>query len=117
MQSNGGRVYFTMSRDGILPKFFSYVHPKFITPSKALLFVAIMSYIAAIGSGFMIGYYSGVSPLQMLTLSATSGQIINALGNAFNFLTTIALIRFIVAHFANNTSVMIVLSIFSLTIL
>jgi len=107
MQSNGGRVYFAMSRDGILPKFFSYVHPKFVTPSKSLLLVGIVSSISAIAAGFIIGYFSGVTPIQMLTLPATSTQVINALENAFDFLTTIALVGFIVAHFVNNTAVMV----------
>ena len=96
-----------MGRDGILPRFFSYVHPKYVTPSKALLFVGITSSVVAIASGFVIGYYSGVTPIQMLTLPATSSQIINALSNAFDFLTTIALVGFITAHFVNNTAVMV----------
>ncbi|MCH1771169.1 MULTISPECIES: APC family permease [Metallosphaera] len=107
MQSNAGRVYFAMGRDGILPKFFAYVHEKWITPSKALLFVGIASSVTAVLSGFVIGSLSGVSPLQMLTLSATSQQVSSALSNVFDFLTTIALVGFIVAHFANNTAVMV----------
>ncbi|MEM4086521.1 MAG: APC family permease [Saccharolobus sp.] len=107
MQSNAGRVYFAMGRDGILPKFFSYVHEKWITPSKSLLFVGIMSSIVAILSGFIIGYLSGVNPYQMLTLPATSSQISSALSNAFAFLTTIALVGFMLAHFMNNTAVMV----------
>lgn len=81
MQSNAGRVYFAMGRDGILPKFFAYVHEKWITPSKALLFVGIASSITAVLSGFVIGWLSGVSPLQMFTLSATSQQVSLALSN------------------------------------
>ncbi|MEM0131741.1 MAG: APC family permease, partial [Saccharolobus sp.] len=96
-----------MGRDGILPKFFSYVHEKWITPSKSLLFVGTMSSIVAILSGFIIGYLSGVNPYQMLTLPATSSQISSALSNAFAFLTTIALVGFILAHFMNNTAVMV----------
>ncbi|BCS92491.1 APC family permease [Metallosphaera javensis (ex Sakai et al. 2022)] len=107
MQSNAGRVYFAMGRDGILPRFFAYVHEKWITPSKALLFVGIASSLVAVLSGFVIGFLSGVSPLQMLALSATSQQVSSALENAFDFLTTIALVGFIVAHFANNTAVMV----------
>ncbi|ARM76198.1 APC family permease [Acidianus manzaensis] len=106
MQSNAGRVYFAMGRDGILPKFFAYVHEKWVTPSKSLLFIGTASSIMAIGAGFIIGYFSGVSPIQMLTLPATSSQIYNALSNAFDYLTTIALVGFIVAHFINNTAVM-----------
>ena len=110
MQSNAGRVYFAMGRDGILPRFFSYVDPKRITPTKALAFVGISSSILAIFSGFIIGYYSGVTPQMMLSSSAINNQIFNALSNAFDFLTTIALVGFIVAHFINNTAVMTLFS-------
>lgn len=107
MQSNAGRVYFAMGRDSILPKFFSYVHPRWVTPSKSLLFVGVASSAAAVASAFIVGYYSGVSPLAMLALPATSQRIVTALGNAFDFLTTIALVGFITAHFINNTAVMV----------
>lgn len=43
------RVLFAMSRDGLLPKVFGEVHPKFQTPVKSTLFVGIIS---AILSGF-----------------------------------------------------------------
>jgi basic amino acid/polyamine antiporter, APA family len=35
------RIFFTMSKDGLLPKIFSDVHPKFQTPYKANLFFAV----------------------------------------------------------------------------
>ncbi|MFD0748870.1 amino acid permease [Mucilaginibacter calamicampi] len=35
------RIFFTMSKDGLLPKVFSSVHPKFQTPYKANLFFAV----------------------------------------------------------------------------
>src|SRR5207248_6257968 len=34
-QLGQARVWFSMSRDGLLPKLFSYVHPRFRTPSTA----------------------------------------------------------------------------------
>ncbi len=42
----------------------------------------------------------------MLTSPATSSAIINALENAFEYLTTIALVGLVVAHVMMNTSVM-----------
>ncbi|MCY0860597.1 MAG: APC family permease [Sulfolobaceae archaeon] len=105
MQSNAGRVYFAMGRDGVLPKFFAYVHKKYVTPTKALAFVGISSSVIAVIAGFVIGYFSGVTPIQMLTLPATSTQIINALENAFSFLTTMALVGLVIAHVTMNTSV------------
>lgn len=42
------RVFFTMSKDGLLPKVFSNVHPKFGTPYKSnLLFAVFVSLFAA----------------------------------------------------------------------
>lgn len=35
------RIFYTMSKDGLLPKVFSKVHPKFQTPYKANLFFAV----------------------------------------------------------------------------
>ena len=35
------RVFYTMSKDGLLPKFFSTVHPKFSTPWKTNLFFMV----------------------------------------------------------------------------
>ncbi|NON61154.1 APC family permease, partial [Acidianus sp. RZ1] len=107
MQSNAGRVYFAMGREGLLPKFFAEINEKWITPAKSLAFIGVMSSILAILSGFVIGYFSGLSPLQMVTLPATSPSVINALENSFDFLTTIALVGFIVAHFINNSAVMV----------
>ncbi|MEM0363219.1 MAG: hypothetical protein QXH75_05405 [Sulfolobaceae archaeon] len=46
---------------------------------------------------------SGVNPYQMLTLPAISSQVSSALSNAFAFLTTIALVGFMLAHLRKNT--------------
>jgi basic amino acid/polyamine antiporter, APA family len=47
MLMGGSRVFFTMACDGLLPKLFSEVHPKFRTPYKANIvvfcFVAMLS--------------------------------------------------------------------------
>ncbi|QKR00901.1 APC family permease [Metallosphaera tengchongensis] len=105
MQSNAGRVYFAMARDGVIPKFFSYVSKRFITPTKSLAFVGITSTVIAIATGFVVGYFSGLTPVQMFTLSATSNEVVNALENAFDYLTTIALVGLVIAHVMMNTSV------------
>jgi len=44
------RVFFTMSRDGLVPKVFSDVHPKFRTPYKANLIFFVLS---ALFAGFI----------------------------------------------------------------
>lgn len=41
------RVLFAMSRDGLLPKVFGEVHPKYQTPAKSTIFVGIVSAVLA----------------------------------------------------------------------
>ncbi|MFE2042939.1 amino acid permease [Streptomyces sp. NPDC059477] len=43
------RVFFAMSRDGLLPRFFSYVHPRFRTPYRPTILLGV---IIAIVAGF-----------------------------------------------------------------
>ncbi|WP_369232692.1 amino acid permease [Streptomyces sp. R21] len=43
------RVFFAMSRDGLLPRFFSHVHPKFKTPHRPTILLGV---IIAILAGF-----------------------------------------------------------------
>lgn len=45
----GSRVWFAMSRDGLLPRWFSTIHPKYKTPHRPTLIIGI---ITAIISGF-----------------------------------------------------------------
>jgi amino acid transporter len=49
------RIWMSMSRDGLLPKKFSKVHPKFQTPSFATIITGLMSGIPVlfVGSGLM----------------------------------------------------------------
>ncbi|MEV3858648.1 amino acid permease [Streptomyces sp. NPDC050095] len=42
-----GRVFFAMSRDGLLPKVFSDVHPKFRTPYRSTIILGVASAILA----------------------------------------------------------------------
>ena len=42
------RVFFSMSKDGLMPKVFSEVHSKFRTPAKNNLFMIIVSYFCSI---------------------------------------------------------------------
>lgn len=43
------RVFFAMSRDGLLPRFFSHVHPKFKTPHRPTILLGV---VIAIVAGF-----------------------------------------------------------------
>src|SRR6266480_2225460 len=44
------RIFFAMSRDGLLPPFFSRVHPKFKTPHVATIITGIFVGVAALFS-------------------------------------------------------------------
>ena len=43
----GSRVLYSMGLSGMLPKWFTYIHPKFKTPSNAVLFIGGLSAITA----------------------------------------------------------------------
>ncbi len=106
MQSNGGRVYYAMGRDSVLPEFFSKIHHKYKTPVNALLFVAVMSSIVAILSAFIVTYGAGIPVTSIISGSADSTEVITALTDSFELLTTLALGGLIITHIILNTSVM-----------
>ncbi len=58
------RVFFSMSRDGLLPKLFSDIHPKFRTPWRSnillMLFVSLFSAFAPIS---MVGHMTSIGTL------------------------------------------------------
>ncbi len=106
MQANAGRVYFAMGRDGILPGFFGKINKKYMTPSNALWFVAIMSSFLAIFVTIIIGVASHASLYDLIFDKATNPLIVSTLENTFDFLTTMALVGLIITHILLNTSVM-----------
>jgi APA family basic amino acid/polyamine antiporter len=58
------RVFFSMSRDGLVPKVFSDVHPKFRTPHKAnLLFFGFVGAFAAFVPGDIVGDMTSIGTL------------------------------------------------------
>lgn len=63
------RVFYTMSKDGLVPKRFSNLHPKFQTPVNAsLLFAIFVSLIAAIVPGKIVGEMTSIGTLFAFTL-------------------------------------------------
>jgi amino acid transporter len=44
-QAACSRVLFSMSRDGLLPKFLSKIHPKYLTPYTGVTFIGVLSLI------------------------------------------------------------------------
>lgn len=58
------RVFFSMSRDGLIPKIFSEVHPKFRTPAKSnTLFLVFVSLFAAFVPARVVGEMTSIGTL------------------------------------------------------
>ena len=58
------RVFFSMSKDGLMPKVFSEVHPKFRTPAKNnLLFMVLVSAFAAFVPARVVGEMTSIGTL------------------------------------------------------
>jgi basic amino acid/polyamine antiporter, APA family len=58
------RVFYSMSKDGLLPKIFSEVHPKYKTPYKANLFIlVIVGLFAALVPGDIVGDMTSIGTL------------------------------------------------------
>ncbi len=58
------RVFFSMSKDGLLPKVFSNVHPKYRTPAKSnLLFMIFVSLFAAFVPARVVGEMTSIGTL------------------------------------------------------
>jgi APA family basic amino acid/polyamine antiporter len=58
------RVFFSMSRDGLLPKLFSELHPKFRTPWRSnLLFMVFVSLFAALAPIQIVGEMTSIGTL------------------------------------------------------
>lgn len=58
------RVFYSMSRDGLLPKVFSDVHPKFKTPYKAnLIILVLVGLFAAFIPGDVVGDMTSIGTL------------------------------------------------------
>ncbi|MEO6132800.1 MAG: amino acid permease [Saprospiraceae bacterium] len=58
------RVFYSMSRDGLVPKIFSDVHPKFKTPHKSnLVFLVVVGAFAAFVPGDIVGDMTSIGTL------------------------------------------------------
>jgi APA family basic amino acid/polyamine antiporter len=72
------RVFFTMSRDGLVPKVFSDVHPKFATPYKSnILFFFFTAAFAAFVPGDVVGEMTSIGTLFAFML-VCAGVVIKA---------------------------------------
>lgn len=59
------RIFFVMSRDGLLPQFFSKLHPKFQTP-----------YVSSIIIGLVVAVVSGFTPIHTLGNLTSMGTLL-----------------------------------------
>lgn len=58
------RVFFSMSKDGLIPKVFSEVHPKYQTPYKSnLIFIVFVGLFAAFVPGDVVGDMTSIGTL------------------------------------------------------
>jgi APA family basic amino acid/polyamine antiporter len=58
------RVFFSMSKDGLLPKIFSSIHPKFSTPAKSnMMFMLFVSLFAAFVPARVVGEMTSIGTL------------------------------------------------------
>lgn len=67
------RVFYSMGNDGLLPKFFSHLHPKFKTPYKAnLVILVIVGLFAAFIPGDIVGDMTSIGTLFAFILVCVS---------------------------------------------
>lgn len=70
------RVFYSMSKDGLLPKVFSSVHPKFRTPYKSnLFFLVFVSAFAAFIPGRVVGEMTSIGTLFAFILVCTGVMV------------------------------------------
>ena len=63
------RVFFSMSKDGLVPRVFSAVHPKYQTPYKSnLIFLVFVGLFAAFVPGDVVGDMTSIGTLFAFTL-------------------------------------------------
>ena len=63
------RVFFSMSKDGLVPKIFSAIHPKFQTPYKSnLIFMVFVGIFAAFVPGDIVGDMTSIGTLFAFSL-------------------------------------------------
>ena len=63
------RVFFSMSRDGLLPPFFSKIHPKFRTPAHSnVLFMVFVALLASVVPAEVAGEMTSIGTLLAFTL-------------------------------------------------
>lgn len=63
------RIFFAMSRDGLLPPFFSHIHKRFHTPARSnMLFMVVVAILAAIVPAKVAGEMTSIGTLFAFTI-------------------------------------------------
>jgi APA family basic amino acid/polyamine antiporter len=58
------RIFFSMARDGLLPKFFSRIHPRFRTP-----------YLSSLLVGIVVAFVAGLTPIDVVAELTNIGTL------------------------------------------
>jgi amino acid transporter len=74
------RVFFSMGRNGSLPKVLGYVHPRFRTPTNAIWLQTLITLVFGLAVGFWIGpdqefYFMGIAMTLGLIFVYTAGNL------------------------------------------
>lgn len=71
------RVFLSMSRDGLLPPFFSHINEKFRTPARSnLLFMVVVGLLAAFVPARVAGEMTSIGTLFAFTLVCAAVLIV-----------------------------------------
>ena len=82
----GSRILYAMAKNGMIPKWFAYIHPKYKTPTHGIIFLGILAFVAPLlgrpalvwivdagGIGVVIGYF--LVALSFLKLRKTAPDL------------------------------------------
>ncbi|MDQ6671624.1 MAG: APC family permease [Chloroflexota bacterium] len=65
-QNASTRVYYSLGRAGVFPRWLNHINPKTLTPDRAIFFQAAISLVFALLCGFLFGPFNGYGLLGLL---------------------------------------------------
>ncbi len=106
------RIWMAMSRDGLLPKKFAYIHPKFLTPSFATIIMGFMVAIPALildaelatdmnSIGTLFAFTAVCAGILMLPKEGTHGKFMVPFINGRYIIPSLVLISALVVYVYN----------------
>ena len=73
-----GRMGYSFSRDGVMSKWFVKIHPKYRTPSNAILFMGLSSIAVSVIAGLIMGpYYGYLFLITVASLALFAGHMLS----------------------------------------